>query len=123
MEPKPNPSICRAFRFVTALLLLSLAVMAVACSHNDVVMYEVIGTAAAVDIQVTNPSGGTDAYQDMSLPWRFSYGGFDNEQAYIYAHNNTEEGTITVNIYVNGQLERTATSSGAYQTAVTYWDR
>ena len=110
-------------RLLASLFLLACLTISTACTHNDVVMYEVVGTAAAVDIQITNPSGGTDAYQDMSLPWRFSYGGFDNTQAYIYAHNNTEEGSITVNIYVNGELVRTATSSGPYQTAVTYWDR
>jgi hypothetical protein len=94
-----------------------------ACHQNDVVMYEVVGTATAVDIQVTDPSGGTDKYEDQGLPWRFSYEGFENNQAYIYAHNNTEDGGITVNIYVNGQLVRTATSTGPYQTAVTYWDK
>jgi hypothetical protein len=75
------------------------------------------------DIQVTGPSGGSDEYQDAGLPWRFSYEGWGDGQAYIYAHNNSDEGSITVNIFVNGRLVRTATSTGPYVTAVTYWDR
>ncbi|MGA2158390.1 MAG: MmpS family transport accessory protein [Dehalococcoidia bacterium] len=123
MSLKLSQSIRLAVQMISCLLLLACISLNTACHQNDVVMYEVVGSAPVVDIQVTNPSGATDEFQDVNLPWRFSYEGFENSQAYVYAHNNTEEGGITVNIYVNGKLERTATSTGAYQTAVTYWDR
>ncbi|MHB8086256.1 MAG: MmpS family transport accessory protein [Dehalococcoidia bacterium] len=123
MNSKLSTSIHIAFLVVACIFLLGYVGINAACHQSDTVMYEVVGTATAVDIQLTNPAGGTDEYQDVGLPWRFTYGGFDNSQAYIYAHNNTEDGSITVNIYVNGKIERTATSSGSYATAVTYWDR
>ena len=123
MNAKLSPSIQIAIQIIACLFLLAYAGINAACHQSDVVMYEVIGSALMADIQITNPSGSTEEYKDAGLPWRFSYGGFENSQAYLYAHNNTEEGGITVNIYVNGKLVRTATSTGPYVTAVTYWDR
>jgi hypothetical protein len=123
MNLKQSPSIHIAVRVIWCLLVLACVGINAACRQPDVVMYEVIGSAPTVDIQVTSPSGSTDQYEDAGLPWRFSYEGFENSQAYVYAHNNTDEGSITVNIYVNGKLVRTATSTGPYVTAVTYWDR
>ena len=112
-----------AVQVTACLFVLAYTCVTAACQQSDVVMYEVVGTAPMADIQITNPSGGSEEYNDAGLPWRFSYEGFSDGQAYLYAHNNTEEGSITVNIYVNGQLVRTATSTGPYVTAVTYWDR
>ena len=123
MNSKLSPSIQIAIQIIACLFLLAYSGVNAACQQSDVVMYEVIGSAPMADIQVTSPSGSTDSYQDAGLPWRFSYEGFENSQAYVYAHNNTEEGSITVNIYVNGKLVRTATSTGPYVTAVTYWDK
>ncbi|MGA2367299.1 MAG: MmpS family transport accessory protein [Dehalococcoidia bacterium] len=123
MNSKLSPSIRVAIQIIACLFLLAYIGINAACHQTDTVMYEVVGSAQAVDIQVTNPSGDTDEYQDQGLPWRFTYGGFENSQAYVYAHSNAEEGSVTVNIYVNDKLERTATSSGPYVTAVTYWDR
>jgi hypothetical protein len=123
MNSKLSRSSYVAVQIITCLVLLSCAGLNAACQQADDVMYEVIGSAPMADIQLTNPSGGTEEYQDAGLPWRFSYGGFQNSQAYLYAHNNTDEGSITVNIYVNGKLVRTATSTGPYVTAVTYWDK
>jgi hypothetical protein len=123
MNLKKSPHISIAVQIVGCLLLLLCLGMSAACRQPDVVMYEVIGSITAADIQVTSPDGTMDKYEDAGLPWRFTYEGFENAQAYVYAHNNTEEGSITVNIYVNGRLVRTATSTGPYVTAVTYWDR
>jgi len=123
MNTKLSPPIHIAFKVIACLFLLAYAGASAACQQSDVVMYEVIGSAQMADIQITSPSGSTEEYNDAGLPWRFSYEGFTDGQAYLYAHNNTEEGSITVNIYVNGKLVRTATSTGAYVTAVTYWDR
>jgi hypothetical protein len=123
MNLKQSPLIRIAFQIVACLVLLVCLGMNAACRQPDVVMYEVIGSIPAADIQVTSPAGAMDKFEDAGLPWRFTYEGFENAQAYVYAHNNTEEGSVTVNIYVNGQLVRTATSTGPYVTAVTYWDR
>ena len=123
MKTKLSPSILITVQVMACLFLLASAGVSAACQQPVVVMYEVIGSAPMADIQITSPSGSTEEYQDAGLPWRFSYEGFTDGQAYLYAHNNTEEGSITVNIYVNGKLVRTATSTGPYVTAVTYWDK
>jgi len=124
MKSKLSPSIRIAIQIIACFCILAYSGAGVSCQQPVAVMYEVTGTVPAADIQVTSPSGSTDVYNDTGLPWRFTYEGFTNGQAYVYAHNNTDDsGSVTVNIYVDGRLARTATSTGPYQTAVTYWDR
>lgn len=123
MNSKLSPLARIAVPVIACLFLFVSIFASAACHQHDYVLYEVIGTVSTVDIQISNPSGGIDEYHDMGLPWSFSYGDFENSYVYLYAHNNTEEGSITVNIYVNGKLFRTATSTGPYTTTVTYGDK
>jgi len=124
MKTKLSPSILITVRIMACLFLLASAGVSAACQQPVVVMYEVTGSVPLADIQITSPSGSMESFVDMGLPWRFTYEGFTDGQAYVYAHNNSDDdGSVTVNIYVDGRLARTATSTGAYQTAVTYWDR
>jgi hypothetical protein len=67
---------------------------------------------------LNNDMGGSESYNDVPLPFRMAYGGFNEKYVYLYAYNNGEEGTITTNIYVNGELFKTATSSGPYTIAI-----
>lgn len=124
MNSKLLPAIRGAIQIVACVFLLVCAGTAAACQQPAAVMYEVTGSVPLADIKVSSPSGSMDSYEDMGLPWRFTYEGFTDGQAYVYAHNNSDDdGSVTVNIYVDGRLVRTATSTGPYQTAVTYWDR
>jgi hypothetical protein len=124
MKTKLSPSVFMTVQVIACLFLLACAGVGASCQQPVVVMYEVTGSVPMADIQITSPSGGTESFVDMGLPWRFTYEGFTDGQAYVYAHNNSDDdGSVTVNIYVDGRLARTATSTGSYQTAVTYWDR
>lgn len=78
------------------------------------VRYEITGTATKVDVTLNNSTGGTEQYDDVYLPKTYTYSPFSDWFLYISAQNQGESGTVTVSIYVNGTLYKTATSSGAY---------
>jgi hypothetical protein len=78
----------------------------------DTVTYEVTGDADTVDIIVQDDTGAEIELLDMVLPWTQA------DYPYLYAHNNSDSGTITASIYVNRNLFTTSTVSGAYMTAL-----
>jgi len=81
------------------------------------VEYRVSGTAATVDLTISNSSEGTEQYSDISLPWSLKFTGAKGNFIYVSAQNNGQSGTVTSTIYINGQSFKTATSSGAYVIA------
>lgn len=83
------------------------------------VEYQVTGTALAVDVTFTNATGGTEQLSDVSVPWTYTISNYTYSYVSILAQNKGATGSVTVNIYVNGDLFRTATSSGAYVVAET----
>jgi len=105
---------------IVVLLSMMLIGTNIACQPNDNVTYEVTGDADSVDVTLSNDTGGTEQYNDMPLPFRMDYGGFNERYVYLYAYNNGDNGTITLSIYVNGKLFKTATSSGPYTNATVY---
>jgi hypothetical protein len=108
-----------AICLVLALFTITLISANTACQPpNDNVTYEVIGNADSVNVVLNNDMGGSETYNDVPLPFRMDYGGFNERYVYLYAYNTGETGTITVNIYVNGKLFKTATGSGPYTTAI-----
>ncbi len=111
---------------LTAVVLVVLFILAgYACKEApDYVVYEVTGNADLVDITITNESGGSAQYNDVPLPWRMDFGGFEYSQPYIYVHNNTEDAaTITANIYLNGKMFKSGTSYGPYCTLIVLGDK
>jgi hypothetical protein len=82
------------------------------------VLYVITGTTGnEVNITLANASGGTEQYSNVSIPGKYSYSSFTNSFLYISAQNQGESGRVTVSIYVNGNLFKTSTSSGAYVIA------
>lgn len=81
------------------------------------VEYKITGTATKVDVTLENSSGGTEQYGDVYLPKTYTYYDFPGYYLYISAQNQGETGSVTVSIYVNGNLYKTSTSSGAYVIA------
>jgi hypothetical protein len=81
------------------------------------VVYEITGTAIYVDVTLSNSTGGTEQYSDVPLPKQYTYASFSDPFVYISAQNQGESGTVTVSIYINGNLFKTSTSSGAYVIA------
>lgn len=87
---------------------------------NDNVTYEVVGDADSVNVVLNNDMGGTETYNDVPLPFRMDYGGYNERYVYLYAYNNGDSGSMTLNIYVNGNLFKTASCSGPYTNATIY---
>ena len=81
------------------------------------VIYKITGTAEEVDVTLSNDTGGTEQYTSVSLPKKYTYTSFDDSFTYISAQNQGASGTVTVSIYVNGELFKTSSSSGAYVIA------
>jgi hypothetical protein len=81
------------------------------------VVYKIDGSAEEVDVTLSNPTGGTEQYSSVSLPYKYSYYSFSDDFVYISAQNQGEYGTVRVSIYVDGELFKTASSSGAYVIA------
>lgn len=95
-------------------IILSLLFM-FGCSPT--VDYIVSGSADRVDITYENGSGNAEQISDVSLPWEYSFDGASGDFLYISAQNQGTNGSVTCEIYVNGTLEETSTSSGAYVIA------
>ncbi len=81
------------------------------------VVYKITGTAKAVDVTLSNPTGGTEQYSGVYLPVQVTYNSFSDSFVYISAQNDGSYGSVTVSIYVNNALFKTSTSSGAYVIA------
>ncbi len=116
--------VCNTAALIFALLLITILVGSnTACKRYDNVTYEVTGDAESVDVMVTNDNGGTEQYNDVPLPWRMDYGGYDDSYVYLYAYNRSESGAVHLSIYVNGQLFKTSNCSGPYCNAVVTGDK
>jgi len=87
------------------------------------VEYKITGTASQVDVTLNNASGGTEQYDNVSVPHTYTYETFDDWFLYISAQNQGEYGSVTVTIYLNGEVVKTSTSSGAYVIATASYSR
>jgi hypothetical protein len=110
-------------RILVILSIILLAGANMACHQDDYVTYEVTGDAEAVQVLITTDTGVDAKYEDVPLPWRMEFDGFDRSYVYLYAHNNTDSGSINVTIYVNGRTFRQAATSRPYDTAVVYGEK
>jgi hypothetical protein len=81
------------------------------------VKYEVTGSAKTVDVTINNATGGTEQFSDVSVPWTHTISNYTYSYVSILAQNKGATGSVTVNIYVNGDLFKTSTSTGAYVIA------
>lgn len=84
------------------------------------VEYKVTGTANKVDIIIENKDGGASMYSDIPIPWSYSFEREQGEFVYISAQNCGETGSVTVTIYRDGDVFRTATSDDLWATATVY---
>jgi hypothetical protein len=105
---------------IIALFSMMLIGASISCQPNDNVTYEVVGDADSINVVLSNDTGGTETYNDVPLPFRMDYGGFNERYVYLYAYNNGDSGSMTLNIYVNDKLFKTASSSGPYTNATVY---
>lgn len=81
------------------------------------VEYRVSGSAYSVFITYANKTEGT-SQEYANIPWTYSWSGAKSGQfLYVSAQNQWETGSVTVEIYKNGSLYKTSTSTGAYVIA------
>jgi hypothetical protein len=85
--------------------------------YNYKVSYVISGTAKKANLTFNTPSGGTGQRSSVSLPCRINYDKFGDDFLYISAQNDTEYGSITVQIYYEDSLVKSASASGAYSIA------
>lgn len=81
------------------------------------IVYEITGSAKSADVTLSNSTGGTEQFGNVTIPWSYTDKSFSGRFLYISAQNKGEYGTVTVSIYMDGQLFKTSTSSGEYVIA------
>jgi len=87
------------------------------------VEYKITGTASKVFVTLSNATGGTEQFDNVSVPHTYTFETFDDWFLYVSAQNLGEWGSVTVTIYLNGAVVKTSTSSGAYVIATASYSR
>ncbi len=85
-------------------------------STSYVIQYKITGTAGGADLTYENSTGGTEQ-KEVKLPYEDSFMARRGAYLYISAQNTGEYGTVRCEILVNGQVVKSAESSGAYKIA------
>ena len=104
--------------------LLLLAISFISCDNtifgDSDWKYEVTGTAAIVNVTISNKDEGISQYNGVSVPWSttFTKDNMYTYNAFISAQNQGASGSVTVKIYRNGGLVKSATSDGANCIAI-----
>ena len=80
--------------------------------------YRVTGSAARVSTTISNCSGGTSQFSNVSVPWSFTCSSVPTGQVvYVSAQNQQSSGCVRVAIYKRGSLYRDSESCGAFVIA------
>ena len=87
------------------------------------VEYEITGTASTVSVTLNNATGGTEQYTDVSVPHTYTFEKYTHWFLYVSAQNEADSGSVTVTIYLDGEVVATSTSSGAYVIASASYSR
>jgi hypothetical protein len=85
----------------------------VGTSDTSNVVYIVSGTAAKADLTYRDDMNVTKQ-ETVSLPWSRSFKFKADDFMYIAAQNNTNTGSVTSEIRINGAVFKAETKSGAY---------
>ena len=103
-----------------ALIICVLGCVGATCNSSSSsvrVEYEITGTASTVFVTLNNATGGTEQFSNVSVPHTFTFENYTHWFFYISAQNDGASGSVTVTIYVDGEVVATSTSSGAYVIA------
>ncbi len=81
------------------------------------VVYKVTGSTDQASLTMATSSGGTSQIK-VSLPYSTPASTYkDGDFMYISAQNQRSSGSVTTAIYVDGELWKSTTSTGAYVIA------
>jgi len=81
------------------------------------VEYEVCGSAYTVDVTYENSAGTTSREYGVGVPWSYSFSADPGDYVYISAQNTGSYGSVTVAIWVDGEIYEAETSESAYCVA------
>ena len=102
-------------------ILVIVALLLTACTNpfdsSITVKYEVTGSAELVNVTYQNNNGGISQITDVVLPWSMTFSGNPEDYVYLSAQNQGETGSITVTIFKNDDVFKSATSTGSYVVA------
>ena len=108
-------------KWVSALAGFALGILLFAAScAPTMILYSVTGSAPSASVVYRNASGGTSQVAGVKLPWFYRMKWtWDCGECFlsIIAQNESDHGTVTVNIWANATLLKTSTSEGAYVSA------
>lgn len=77
------------------------------------IRYEVTGTSGYVSVTVSNGSGGTEQFNEVTTPWKKTYI-TKSGHLYVSAQNQRSSGSVVVKIYVDGKVVKESSSEGEY---------
>jgi len=109
-----------------ALIICIVALFSIGCDSSTSavrVEYELTGTASKVSVTLNNATGGTEQFSDVYIPHTYTFEKYTDWFLYVSAQNLGDSGSITVTIYLNGEVVATSTSSGAYVIADASYSR
>ena len=100
---------------MTALMVV---VFLTACAKDPLsptvtVEYKVTGTAEAVDLDYIDADGELAILNGVQVPWELSFSADRGRTVLLSAKNTGTTGTVTVTIYVNGNVFDEETVTGA----------
>lgn len=82
-------------------------------SFEKMVLYKITGTASSADITYRSSSGNT-IQSTVTLPYSIGYDYFASDFKYISAQNNTNTGSVKVELYYEDNLLSSDICSGNY---------
>ena len=103
------------------LIILSSFLILVGCEDSKEgwdVMYRVTGSGSSFDVTMSNEDGVTSQLDNVNSNWSYSFHTEDERHfLYVSAQNQSNSGSVTTEIYIDGTLEKSSTSNGAYVIA------
>ena len=120
-----NPKLVLVFAVAGFVLVMGIAgVVFMLNSHTGSdkselynVKYEVTGSAKSVLITFTNEKGKIIQISDIELPWKKIISVEKGSSLTLIAQNQTDNGTMTASIYIDGKLMQESKSSEPHRSA------
>jgi hypothetical protein len=107
-------------KFISSLIALGILLFSCSLCKNTSdlgkekeVKYVVSGTSGYVSITVSNGSGGTEQYNEVTSTWNKTYN-MKSGHVYVSAQNQRDRGTVVVTIYIDGKQLKQSQCDGAY---------
>lgn len=116
--PPTKRSTARVWLIVAACVTATIATAVVPkiwdkLTEPSEVAYRVTGTARRADVIYQTATGNTSSHNGTAIPTEVTVKLAAGAFAYVSAQNDTDSGTVTCAIVIDGKVKQTNTSSGA----------